>query len=35
MERGEPMADKTKGWIIFVVLIIMIGIVGYIETIPY
>jgi hypothetical protein len=29
------MVDKTKGWIIFVVLIIMLGIVGHLETIPY
>jgi hypothetical protein len=29
------MADKTKGWIIFIVLIIMLGIVGHLETIPY
>jgi hypothetical protein len=33
--KEKPMVDKTKGWIIFVVLIIMLGIVGHLETIPY
>lgn len=29
------LSDKTKGKIVFILLLILLGIVGYIETLPY